>query len=521
MKTMDLTKEYFKELKSYFSEDDLESYYEIKEDLLDHIEACKEDGQTIEEALSSLASPKEIADDFFEDRRLQTAMYAEKDVIPSEEIQSVFLDNQKKKMKILALSILTGVRIFFMSLLLLLLFYFLVYLGEEVINEKHLAIIPFSSSLMIVAIIILGLRKKTLFKKLYLNGWTSFLLGSLSLIMVAGGYLAGDLFYQGIKIEQDLVIKNEKDVKLIMDSDADVEITTVEVPKNEEFRIFLSGRFKKSELTKINHAVKGNKFDLEVDKRNKFDFFTRTGSSEMVVFIPAGTKLDSLDFNLTKGELRIIDLHVDRFNLNLVDGDLYGKNITSNSGEIHSEFGEVVIEDSKTNLKVDSQKGKTILTMITGDVEANIEDGLSIFKDLTAKKVNVKSNSGKFILEDSTIQKLIAVSNDGQSIVKRTKGSVDLKTTTGKMILRSNNGPLKVSNDEGTVISIQHDNLNADIKSKSGFIKWIQDGDADIRIVAVSKTGDVTNEFNSKKKAPYKVKLKSDTGMIRVIKKVN
>lgn len=274
-------------------------------------------------------------------------------------------------------------------------------------------------------------------------------------------------------------------------------------------------------MTKINHAVKGNKFDLEVDKRNKFDFFTRTGSSEMVVFIPAGTKLDSLDFNLTKGELRIIDLHVDRFNLNLVDGDLYGKNITSNSGEIHSEFGEVVIEDSKTNLKVDSQKGKTILTMITGDVEANIEDGLSIFKDLTAKKVNVKSNSGKFILEDSTIQKLIAVSNDGQSIVKRTKGSVDLKTTTGKMILRSNNGPLKVSNDEGTVISIQHDNLNADIKSKSGFIKWIQDGDADIRIVAVSKTGDVTNEFNSKKKAPYKVKLKSDTGMIRVIKKVN
>lgn len=97
MKIMDLTKEYFKELKSYFSEDDLESYYEIKEDLMDHIEACKEDGQTVEEALSSLASPKEVADDFFEDRRLQTAMNAEKDVIPSEEIQSVFLGTQKKK----------------------------------------------------------------------------------------------------------------------------------------------------------------------------------------------------------------------------------------------------------------------------------------------------------------------------------------------------------------------------------------------------------------------------------------
>lgn len=148
-------------------------------------------------------------------------------------------------MKILAMSIFTVVRIFFMSLLLFVLFYFLVYLGEEMINEKHLAIIPLSSSLMIVAIISLGFRKKRLFKKIHLSGWTSVVLVFLSLIIVAGAFLAGDLFYQGIKIEQDLVIKNEKDVKLIMDSDADVEITTVEVPKNEEFRIFLSGRFKK------------------------------------------------------------------------------------------------------------------------------------------------------------------------------------------------------------------------------------------------------------------------------------
>lgn len=192
---MDLTKEYFKELKSYFSEDDLESYYEIKEDLMDHIEACKEDGQTVEEALSSLASPKEVADDFFEDRRLQTAMNAEKDVIPSEEIQSVFLGTQKKKMKILAMSIFTVVRIFFMSLLLFMLFYFLVYLGEEMINEKHLAIIPLSSSLIIVAIISLGFRKKRLFKKMYLSGWTSVVLVFLSLIIVAGAFLAGDLFY--------------------------------------------------------------------------------------------------------------------------------------------------------------------------------------------------------------------------------------------------------------------------------------------------------------------------------------
>lgn len=192
---MDLTKEYFKELKSYFSEDDLESYYEIKEDLMDHIEACKEDGQTVEEALSSLASPKEVADDFFEDRRLQTAMNAEKDVIPSEEIQSVFLGTQKKKMKILAMSIFTVVRIFFMSLLLFMLFYFLVYLGEEMINEKHLAIIPLSSSLMIVAIISLGFRKKRLFKKIHLSGWTSVVLVFLSLIIVAGAFLAGDLFY--------------------------------------------------------------------------------------------------------------------------------------------------------------------------------------------------------------------------------------------------------------------------------------------------------------------------------------
>lgn len=518
---MDLTKEYFKELKSYFSEDDLDSYYEIKEDLLDHIEACKEEGQTVEEALNSLASPKEIADDFFEDRRLQTAIYAEKDVIPIEEIQSVFIGNQKKKMKNLIMSILVLVRIFFTCSLFFLLFCLLVYLGEEIINENHLAIIPFSSSLLIIAIIIFRFKKNKLIKKIHLHGWTPFLLGTLSMIFLGGAYLAGDLFYQGIKIEQDLVIKNKKDIKIIMDSDAEVEITTVEVPRNEEFRIFLSGRFKKSELTKINHSVEGNKFDLKVDKRNKFDLFTKTGNSEIVVFIPKGTQLDLLDFNLAKGELRIIDIHVTNFNLNLVNGDLYGKNINSNNGEIHSEFGEVVIEDSKTNLKVDNQKGKTILTEITGDIEANIEDGLSIFKHITANKVDVKSNSGKFILEDSSIQKLVAVSSDGQSIVKRTKGSVDLKARTGKMVLRSNNGPLKVLNDEGTIISIQQGNLNADVKSKSGFIKWIQDSDADVRIVAVSKTGDVMNEFNSKKKADYKVKLKSDTGMIRVIKKVN
>ncbi|MFD1900574.1 hypothetical protein GQR36_12340 [Enterococcus termitis] len=96
---MSTMEEYLDKLKAAFAEEDIEEFNELKEDLLEQLAVCLEEGQTEAEVVARLASPQEIAADYYADLSLDAAINAKTSVVPREEIQDVFIQTQKKECK--------------------------------------------------------------------------------------------------------------------------------------------------------------------------------------------------------------------------------------------------------------------------------------------------------------------------------------------------------------------------------------------------------------------------------------
>lgn len=90
-------KEYLNQLQAAFAEEDIEEFNELKEDLLEQLAICLEEGQTEAEVVAGLAPPEEIAADYYADLSLDAAINAKTSVVPREEIQDVFIQTQKKE----------------------------------------------------------------------------------------------------------------------------------------------------------------------------------------------------------------------------------------------------------------------------------------------------------------------------------------------------------------------------------------------------------------------------------------
>lgn len=516
---MNLIDNYFTELKTYFEEEDLQEYLEIKDVLTEHIEVSLEDGREIEEIIASMATPEEIAFDFFEDRRLATAINAKKDVVASEEVQAVFIQTLKKRMSVIAKSICHVIHAFFSLFLLCLLCYFVIYLVKELVSEKHLAIIPLSSILITASLLLLLLPRQVKIKYSYKFKSALYLLGTAGILIFAVGGLTNSLFYRGEDINQNLLIKDLKNVQLLIDSDADVEIAAIEVAENEPFRIMLDGRFSNSDRQKIQQATHKNKVNLKVDQATYWNAFTKTGNSDIIIFIPKGLVLDEINFNLINGKLRLIDVDTHHFNLNMTNGDFYGKNLSADSGTIENKYGDIVIEHSKSALDLTSFNGKTIIDYFSGSIQANTHDSLTIIKHSVAPNLSLNSTTGKVIVEDSLINKINAATDKGHAIIKYTVGDVDIQSNSGKVILQNNAGKLAIQNTSGPTISIQKEVQNSSIESYDGFIKWVQSNDELIDVDAKTKKGKLVNLMNQNSSTTKAhVKINSIYGDIRVVK---
>ncbi|MGX7418393.1 DUF4097 family beta strand repeat-containing protein [Carnobacterium gallinarum] len=516
---MDLIENYFKELKTYFTETDLEDYNEIKEVLKEHIDVSLEEGRTIEEVIASMAPPEEIASDFFEDRRLETAINAKKDVVASEEVQAFFMQNLKRKIKVISKSIFLVVRAFFSIFLLCALLYFTIYLSKELIKEGNLAIIPLSSILLITSTLLFLLSiRNNIHPRNKIRLASLFLFGTGILILVVAS-LTDTLFYHGEDLNIDLVLTDNKDIQLTVNSDADVEIAAVEVPENEPFRIMVDGYFSKSDRNKIEKSTDKNKVNLTIDQFDCWNLFTRTGDSDIIIFIPKGLVLDKINFDLIDGKLRLIDVNTDHFKLNMTNGDFYGKNLVAKSGIINNKYGDIVMDNASSKLELNSFNGKNIIDYFNGPITANVQSGLTIIKHSTADQLDLASQSGKVIVEDSTIKKINSITDSGQTILKQTIGDIAIQSNSGKVILQNNLGALNVANTSGNTISVQTNVLASTIKSDTGFIKWVQGENKKLAIEASTKKGKLINLVkNESTEVDTTIKINSNSGDIRVVK---
>lgn len=512
--------EYLDQLKAAFAEEDIEDFEGLKEDLLEQLSICLSEGQTEAEVVSRLATPEEMAADYYADLSLAAAIKAKTSVVPREEIQNVFIQTQKKRMQKLIKTIFKVLKPVILLILLAVFFFFLIYTIKELNEERNLAGIPTVLCLLLLAGILQIIKGWISQKRQLINGFSIGLLflGISSLLFFS---VTDRLMYTGRKYYKEISLISSQHAAFSFDSDADVEITTVEVSSAEKPSLMVKGRFKESDIKKIEAGSYENKVDLILDKENIFDTFTRTGRSEVIFFIPKGTILDDFHLGLSRGDLRLLDIQTKNFDLNLIAGDVYAKNIIADEGNIESEYGDVIVEESAMNLKVKSDSGKTVITGMLGDLEIDGNRSLSILKFLRSDNVVLNNHSGRMILEDGETKNLKATATDGQVIVKRTKGNLLLINETGKIVSEENQGTLDLKNDAGPTIAIQETKVNARVSSQSGFIKWLQDPKQAVKVTANTGTGELRNDFSDvTDNGNYKIDVTSKTGDVKVLKKI-
>ncbi|WP_256924800.1 DUF4097 family beta strand repeat-containing protein [Candidatus Enterococcus mansonii] len=513
--------EYLNQLKAAFAEEDIEYFNELKEDLLEQLAICLEEGQTEQEVIERLAPPEEIAADYYADLSLDAAINAKTSVVPREEIQNVFIQSQKKRMQKFAKTTYKVLKPLLLLAFFILFAFFFTYTVKELNEERNLAAIPTILCLVLLAVILQLIKGWLVRKKRLITGVTIGLVATATALFVFFS-VTGKLMYTGRHYYKEISLASSKHAAFSFDSDADVEITTVEVSSTEKPSLMLKGRFKESDIQKIENSSYKNKVDLSLDEENIFDTFTRTGRSEVIFFIPKGTILDNFHLGLSQGDLRLLDIQTKNFDLDLTTGDVYAKNIIADEGRIDSKSGDVIIEESAMNLKVKSISGKTVITGMLGNLTIDGEQGLSILKFLRSDQVTLNNHSGRMILEDSEAKKLTATATDGQVIVKRTKGDLRLINEEGKIVSEENQGKLELRNSSGPTIAIQESKVNAMVSSQSGFIKWLQDPSQAVKIKASTGTGEIKNDFSeASDDEKYKINVSSKTGDIKILEKVD
>ncbi|MGX7413176.1 DUF4097 family beta strand repeat-containing protein [Enterococcus caccae] len=512
--------DYLNQLKSAFAEEDIEDFNALKEDLLEQLAICLDEGQTEAEVVARLASPEEIAADYYADLSLATAINAKTSVVPREDIQNVFIQTQKKRMQKVIKTAFKVVKPLLLLFLLTSCLFFLVYIIKELNEERNLASIPTVLSLFLLALI-LQVSKGWFIKKQRIISVIAIGLAGFGVGLLLFFLVTGQSMYTGRQYYKEINLTSNNHVAFSFDSDADVEITTVEVSSTEKPSLMIKGKFKESDIKQIENASYGNKVDLTLDEENIFDIFTRTGRSEVIFFIPKGTILDDFHLGLNCGDLRLLDIQTKKFDLDLFSGDVYAKNIIADEGHVDSDYGDVIIEESAMNLTVKSVTGKTVITEMLGDLTIEGDKGLSVLKFLRSDNVVLNNHSGRMILEDSEIKKLAATATDGQVIVKRTTGALLLANESGKIVSEENQGTLELKNISGPTIAIQESKVNAKVSSQSGFIKWLQDPSQSLNVTASTETGELRNDFSEvPNDENYKIEVKSQTGDVKILEKV-
>ncbi len=517
---MNTMEEYLNRLKAAFAEEDIEDFNELKEYLLEQLDICLEEGQTEAEVVAGLAPPEEVAADYYADLSLDAAINAKTSVVPREEIKEVFIQSQKKRMQKLLKATLKVLKPLLLLLLVASFAFFLIYTVKELNEERNLAGIPTILCFLSLALILQVIKGWVFEKRKLINGLSLglLLIGTMMLLFFS---VTGQLMYTGRQYYKEISLSSNDHAAFSFDSDADVEITTVEVSSADKPSLMVKGRFKESDIKKIEEGLYDNKVNLSLDEENLFDTFTRTGRSEVIFFIPKGTILDDFHLGLSRGDLRLLDIQTKNFDLDLISGDVYAKNIIADEGKIRSDYGDVIIEESAMNLDVKSTSGKTVITGMLGDLTIEGDQGLSILKFLRSDNVVLNNHSGRMILEDSETKKLTATATNGQVIVKRTNGDLSLVNDSGKIVSEENKGTLELKNGSGPTIAVQSSKLNARVSSQSGFIKWLQDPSQLVKVTVNTETGELKNDFSDVSgNEKYSIDVKSKSGDVKILKKV-
>ena len=192
-----------------------------------------------------------------------------------------------------------------------------------------------------------------------------------------------------------------------------------------------------SDKVKYDVQIKDNKLTIkEIDERVLLDYMgINISETSLTLFVP-NEKYESLDINLTTGDIELFDLLVNNININLTTGDIKLFDSSFENVAVKFTTGDVELTNIKCNdINIKGNNGDVTLNNVislneitihttTGDVELNKCDASYIKIDTTTGDIDCILLSNKNFIVNTTSGDYDIPPSSGENIC-------ELNTTTG------------------------------------------------------------------------------------------
>ncbi|GGC77035.1 DUF4097 family beta strand repeat-containing protein [Enterococcus wangshanyuanii] len=507
---------FFEEMKTYFLEKDLDSFNEIKEDLLEQIEIQLEEGKTEEEIIAGLGKPEMIADSFYEDQRLDKALKAEKDIVAVEDVKKVYKKEQqlkrKKVLKKIQLAIFIAIGLLCLALSIYLIGFVFVYS----IFEKYFAFGPATLAVFFLCSLIYFIWKIR-GKQFVHNKWLG-MISMISLVSSIGIFFSGQWFYEGSYYDKTIELTDFTSKEALFLSQYPVDITVIPIAEGEAPKVEIEGYMKKSDqLQLVKEEKKTTR--IQIGSGDHFDVLKKMKKSDVVFYLPRQKTLGDVSFKIKHGTVMLSHLHANKLGIKIESGELRLNDIYSTTIDITSKNADTTINNFYSDIKIYNDHGKSIVKEGQGIVEISSKTGLINLSDLTSRSTVINNRKGKNVVNSSVIKTLTALNIEGTTIIENQTGRTKIKNTDGKIVLTDLQGELDLKNQHGQVIVYEKDPLDAVVTSNTGIVKWVQNYKSAVEFNLSSKSGKIINEFENNKESSNKITITTQTGDIRIIEK--
>ncbi|WP_176332530.1 DUF4097 family beta strand repeat-containing protein [Candidatus Enterococcus lemimoniae] len=506
---MEQIKAFFGKLESQFLENDKEAFEDIKEDIMHEIEERRAEGEPYEKIIHSLGTPEDISAAYYEDKRLDKAMKAEQDVIDRDELEKEYKLKRKKvrakrkrKITLIVLMMTRGILILLSVLFLLMtVFYF--------VQEQTVVWGPLTAAVFFLAMLLLCYKSIT-------YKWLIGAFGLCSLCASMVIFATNSWFYAGQFFNQTVSVESTSLETLKIKSENPVDFSVIRISKKEKPKVEMTGYLTKKDQKKIVKSTK-NSLELTIGKKSQFDWANQLKATQIILYLPEELSQKQVEFQVNEGEISLDHMAIDKLFIAINEGECRLTDINSEKLTVNSRDADIFVRHFFSNITVDNQYGKSILSDGQGDIQIQSTTGLVNVSNISGKKGKLVNKKGKNILASSVIKKLTIQNDEGITVADTQEGDTTIKNGTGKVVLTDMKHHLNISNTTGTIIINEQYPVDTVIESDTGDVKWVQTAEVDTAFDLTSDIGEINNTFKHREGASHQVKINTKSGNIKII----
>ncbi|WP_102273117.1 DUF4097 family beta strand repeat-containing protein [Cytobacillus massiliigabonensis] len=271
------------------------------------------------------------------------------------------------------------------------------------------------------------------------------------------------------RINEEFSLPSFKNMKVDF-KDADIEI----IPSNE-YKL----EIERLKWTEVKHEVVNDTLVLTGEHQKSDSIFLMNLSFKNIpkpfikIYVPKDAKFSDISLVNKFGDIRLVEMAVDKMDINANDGDIEIKDFQSNELTIENGFGDITGSNVKTaKLQVEMNDGDAVFKELeAASADVNNKFGDITFRELTSQGLTMKSNDGDIEIQGKLL---------GNSVIHSSFGDIDLKLSNKESELS-----YSIRNQFGD-ISINDNHFEAKATNKAN---------TENKLDIVSNDGDVQVDF--------------------------